>query len=115
MPAVSNGYLDVFYLTVGDPYYPLNISDYEVESFILTASALVASKITDYTFNNYSLTAYTEDRELWDTVYSYCIGNEETTQQYKTLYSKVSSISSQTGMLSTYDVLAVNNNYIITI
>lgn len=115
MPAVSSGYLDVFYLTVGDPYYPLNISDYEVSSFILTASAVVASKITDYTFNNYSLTAYTGDRELWDTVYSYCIGNEETVQKYKTLNSEVSSISSQTGMLSTYDVLAINNNYIITI
>jgi hypothetical protein len=114
MPAVSNGYLDVFYLTVGDPYYPLNVSDYEVDSLVLTASALVLSKITDYTFNNYSLTSYEEDRDLWDSVYSYCIGNENL-QQYKTLFSKVSSISAQTGMLSTYDVLAINNNYIITI
>jgi hypothetical protein len=114
VPATSNEYIDLFVLNVGDAFTPLTIDDYEVGTLVLTASALVSTKITPYTFNNYSSSEYTGERDLWGSVYQIAIGNEDKTE-YEILISKVNTITSGTETISTYNALSTPNNYLLTI
>jgi hypothetical protein len=112
--ATSNSYVDLFTLNVGDPSIPLTISDYEIGSLTLTASAYISTKITSGTFNNYSSSQYTGNRDLWESVYQFVIGNNEQ-PSYKILFSEVNTITSGTETISTYNILSNENDYIITI
>lgn len=112
VPAVSNETYDIFKLSVGDSTIPLTISDYDETTLVLTATAMVATKIFPTTFNNYSSAEYIEDREIWGTVYQMAIGNED--QPYKILFSRVNSFSTENVTFSSYDVLAINDNLILT-
>ena len=114
VPVTSNEYIDLFVLNVGDSFVPLTISDYELGTLVLTASALVSTKITPYTFNNYSSSEYTGERDLWGSVYQVAIGNEDK-PEYEILISKVNTITTETETVSTYNALSTSNNYILTI
>jgi hypothetical protein len=114
VPATSNEYIDLFVLNVGDAFTPLTVDDYEVGSLVLTASALVSTKITPYTFSNYSSSEYTGERDLWGSVYQVAIGNEDK-PEYEILISKINTITSGTETISTYNALSTPNNYLLTI
>jgi hypothetical protein len=114
VPATSNEYIDLFVLNVGDAFVPLTINDYEVGTLVLTASALVSTKITPYTFNNYSSSEYTGERDLWGSVYQIAIGNE-LKPEYEILISKINTITSGTETISTYNALSTPNNFLLTI
>ena len=104
VPAMSSQTYDIFRLSVGDSTIPLTISDYDESTLVLTATAMVATKIFPTTFANYSSSEYTEDREIWGTVYQMALGNDN--QAYEILFSSIDTLSS-------YNVLAVNDNLIL--
>jgi hypothetical protein len=112
VPALSNETYDLFKLSVGDSTIPLTISDYDQTTLVLTATAMVATKIPPTTFNRYTSSEYIEDRDIWGTVYQMAIGNED--QPYKILFSRVNSLSTETQTISTYNILAANDNLILT-
>lgn len=113
--ASANAIFDLFKLSVGDASIPLTISDFDQSTLFLTATASVATKIPPTTFNNYTSSQYTEERDIWGTVYEIAVGNEEfSTEQYKILFTSVNTLSTETQTISTYDVLAANNNIILT-
>jgi hypothetical protein len=114
VPVTSNEYIDLFNLNVGDAFVPLTVNDYEVGTLVLTASALVSTKITPYTFSNYSSSEYTGERDLWGSVYQIAIGNEDK-PVYEILISKINTITSETETISTYNALSTHNNYLLTI
>lgn len=76
VPAISNGYVELFKINVGDPSIPLTVSDYGISNLVLTASANLASQITDHTFSKYTSSEYIGERNLWDIAYQTVIGNE---------------------------------------
>jgi hypothetical protein len=110
---VSNQTFDLFRLSVGDATRPLTISDYDKTTLVLSATAMVATKIPPTTFNKYTTAQYTEERDIWGTVYQMAIGNED--QPFKILFSSVSSLSTQTETISAYDIFVTNDNWILKI
>jgi hypothetical protein len=72
----TNQTTDVFNLNVGDGFDPLTVSDFEITSLVLSASALIATRIPPETFSNYSLEQYEEERELWEIIYIPIEANE---------------------------------------
>jgi hypothetical protein len=76
VPAISNGYVELFKINTGDPSIPLTVSDYGISNLVLTASATIASQITNYTFSKYTSSEYTGERNLWGISYQTVIGNE---------------------------------------
>lgn len=76
VPAISNGYVELFKINTGDPSIPLTVSDYGISNLVLTASATIASQITNYTFSKYTSSEYTGERNIWGISYQTVIGNE---------------------------------------
>jgi hypothetical protein len=107
---MSSSTISLFNLTIGDPFKPLQVSKYNTQNLVLQASARIASKIPSTTFNKYSSAQYTEDRNLWQTVFVDINGNEEMT--YKILVPK---ISTTTEYLSTYQPFGVKQDWVISI
>jgi len=97
-PAISNGYVELFKINTGDPAIPLTVSDFGVSNLVLTASAFLASKITDYTFSKYTSSEYSEERNLWNTSYQTVIGNEN--------YPTVSLLAKSKNTYSIFDEIS---------
>jgi len=64
IPAV-NGIYDIFTLNIGDPYVPLYTGDLGPDNFYIYAIPSVVQQIPASTFDNYSITEYSKDRNLW--------------------------------------------------
>lgn len=67
VPAI-NGTYDIFSLTIGDTYIPLRLSDIADNNLNLSASANIVMQIPQNTFDNYNITAYAGNRNLWKPV-----------------------------------------------
>jgi hypothetical protein len=67
VPAV-NGTYNLFTLQLGDPAIPLNSGELGLDNFYLYAKTNIIQQIPASTFNNYSITQYPKNRNLWKTI-----------------------------------------------
>ena len=67
VPAVDGTY-SLFELQIGDPTIPLNAGELGIDYFHLYAKTNVNQKIPATTFDNYSITEYPKDRDLWNII-----------------------------------------------
>ena len=78
-----DGQFRIFALSIGDSYTPLTISDIDINTLYLTASAYIYKSIPPTTFDNYP--TYTSNKNLWNTVGSLVTSsNVETIVAYTT-------------------------------
>lgn len=63
-----NGRFDLFTLTIGDPFIPLQSGDLGTEDFYLYAEPYITQQIPPTTFDNYSNSQYPDNRDLWNPI-----------------------------------------------
>lgn len=107
LPAASSATLNLFNITVGDAFKPLQVSNYNISNLILSASARVATQILPSTFSKVS--GYSGNTNLWEIVYEDVIGNTENV--YKFLNYEISNGSTNT----TYYPIETENKWILVI
>lgn len=67
VPAID-GLFELFHIDVGDETQGLTVSPYKFNTLVITASATLPVTIPSSTFNNYSSSEYTDQRDLWEVV-----------------------------------------------
>ena len=111
LPAASSAVLNLFNITVGDAFKPLQVSNYNISNLTLSASARVATQILPTTFDKVS--GYNENTNLWEIVYEDVIGNTENV--YKFLNFEISSGNTNTTTTTAYYPIVTENKWVLVI